>query len=119
MNEETINLSYKQYQDLVNENQDLLGKYNNLLKEYEKIEDKYIHNVLCCNEEDCELFKKYDELVERVNKAREYVKENCMEQIPDMPNGCYREIASIGDLEELLSILQGKEQEKEVIVNEI
>ena len=32
-----------------------------LKEEFLKLEDKYIHNVPCCNEEDCDFYKKYKE----------------------------------------------------------
>ena len=41
---------------------ELLEKENEKLKEeLLKLEDKYIHNVPCCNEEDCDFYKKYKE----------------------------------------------------------
>ena len=54
-------------------------QYNNLVKVYEnalwllniyeKLEDKYIHNVPCCNEEDCELYKENQQLHNKIDKA--------------------------------------------------
>lgn len=41
---------------------DKLKQENQKLKEeILKLEDKYIHNVPCCNEEDCDFYKKYKE----------------------------------------------------------
>jgi hypothetical protein len=61
------------------------------LKEYVKA----IENILNRLEQD-----------ERViEEAIEFIKDNCIEEIADM-KGHYREIASIGDLEELLNILK-------------
>lgn len=34
---------------------------NKLKEKLLKLEDKYIHNVPCCNEEDCDFYKKYKE----------------------------------------------------------
>lgn len=50
--------------------------------------------------------KKKDEVIE---DAIQFMKDNCIEQIPDLPKGCYRDIASIGDMEQLLQILEDKE----------
>ena len=52
--------------------------------------------------------QKYKEVIEN---AIQFIKDTCIEQILDMPQGCYRETASIGDLEELLAILEDKEVE--------
>lgn len=43
-----------------------------------------------------------------IEEAIEFIKDNCIEEIADM-KGHYREVASIGDLEELLNILNAKE----------
>lgn len=40
-----------------------------------------------------------------IEEAIEFIKDNCIEEIADM-KGHYREVASIGDLEELLNILK-------------
>ena len=56
-----------------------------------------------CNEKAKDKIK---ELHNKIDKAIKYIKDTCIEQIPDMPKGCYREIASIGDLEQLLEILK-------------
>ena len=40
-----------------------------------------------------------------IEEAINHIKDTCIEQIPDMSKGCYRETASIGDLKELLDIL--------------
>ena len=47
--------------------------------------------------------KKYKEVID---DAIQFIKDTCIEQVPDMPKGCYREIASIGDLLDLLDILK-------------
>lgn len=59
-----------------------------------------------------ELLKENQQLKEQIEQRDEviddtinFIKDTCIEQIPDMPKGCYRETASIGDLEELLEIL--------------
>ena len=54
-----------------------LQKQNTELKEkLLKLEDKYIHNIPCCNEEDCELYKNYQQLEDNWNKLKEYCKNN-------------------------------------------
>ena len=47
--------------------------------------------------------QKYKEVID---DAIQFIKDTCIEQVPDMPKGCYREIASIGDLLDLLDILK-------------
>lgn len=47
--------------------------YEELKRIYEKLEDKYMHNVPCCNEEDCGLFKENKQLKDRISKAIEYI----------------------------------------------
>lgn len=42
-------------------NKKLQEESQKLKEEILKLEDKYIHNVPCCNEEDCEFYKKYKE----------------------------------------------------------
>ena len=51
--------------------------------------------------------KKYKEVID---DAIQFIKDTCIEQVPDMPKGCYREIASIGDLLDLLDILKEVEE---------
>ena len=46
-----------------------------LKEKYMKLEDKYIHNVSCCNEEDCDLFCEHKELKDRIDKAVEYIEQ--------------------------------------------
>ena len=46
---------------LERENRILEHENKRLKEEFLKIEDKYIHNVPCCNEEDCDFYKKYKE----------------------------------------------------------
>ena len=43
-------------------NGDLRIEIKELKEKYMKLEDKYIHNVSCCNEEDCDLFCEHQEL---------------------------------------------------------
>lgn len=65
-----------QYQILQKENQNLKEiekehqKTNGELREkYEKLEEKYLNNVPCCNEEDCGLFREYEEAITKTELA--------------------------------------------------
>lgn len=53
-------------------NGDLRIEIKELKEKYMKLEDKYINNVSCCNEEDCDLFCEHKELKDRIDKAVEY-----------------------------------------------
>lgn len=52
------------------------------------------------------LQKENEKYKEVIDDAIQFIKDTCIEQVPDMPKGCYREIASIGDLLDLLDILK-------------
>lgn len=54
-------------------NGDLRVEIKELKEKYMKLEDKYIHNVSCCNEEDCDLFCEHQELKDRIDKAFEII----------------------------------------------
>lgn len=54
-----------------------------LKQQLEQLEEKYINNVPCCNENDCDMFKDYMLLKqqlkdkdEKISKVIEYIKEN-------------------------------------------
>lgn len=91
----------------------------------EEILNKYIDLIdkgYCsdCNELNCidnfshakithairELQQQNQKYKEVIDDAIQFIKDTCIEQVPDMPKGCYREIASIGDLLDLLDILK-------------
>ena len=55
---------------------DLIKQNTELKEKLLKLENKYIHNVPCCNEEDCELYKNYQQLKDNWNKLKEYCKNN-------------------------------------------
>lgn len=54
----------------------------------------------------CDLKQENQKYKEVIDDAIQFIKDTCIEQVPDMPKGCYREIASIGDLLDLLDILK-------------
>ena len=45
-----------------------------LKEKYMKLEDKYIHNVSCCNEEDCDLFCEHQELKKQLEENQNPLK---------------------------------------------
>ncbi|MCI6191213.1 MAG: hypothetical protein MR691_15010 [Clostridium sp.] len=52
-------------------NGDLRVEIKELKEKYMKLEDKYIHNVSCCNEEDCDLFCEHQELKKQLEEWKE------------------------------------------------
>ena len=80
---------------------EVIDERDKLREDYYKLEDKYIHNVPCCNEEDCGLFKDYVDLQQRIDKAIEYIKE-CTSS-PDE----YENFISTSETKRLLKILGG------------
>ena len=44
-----------------------------------------------------------------IDNAINFIQDTCIEEIADM-KGCYRETASIGDLQELMNILKGEKE---------
>lgn len=62
------------YSNILNEYIEDLQQENQQLKEQLiKLEDKYIHNVPCCNEEDCDLFKEHQLYKTVLDEIREYI----------------------------------------------
>ena len=78
-----------------------------LLEENEKLKADYGNKVQIERDLLKEENKKYKEVID---DAIQFIKDTCIEQVPDMPKGCYREIASIGDLLDLLDILKEVEE---------
>ena len=74
-----------------------------LLEENEKLKAEYGNKVQVERDLLKEENEKYKEVID---DAIQFIKDTCIEQVPDMPKGCYREIASIGDLLDLLDILK-------------
>ena len=52
--------------DLCLENDALYEENKELKEQYSKLEDKYIKNLPCCNEKDCDLFKEYKQLKQQL-----------------------------------------------------
>lgn len=44
-----------------------------LKEEYSRLEEKYLHNVPCCNENDCGLYEDYMKLKANWNKLKDYL----------------------------------------------
>ena len=84
---------YNQCAKLLNETQ----------KENEKLKAEYGTKAQVERDLLKEENEKYKEVID---DAIQFIKDTCIEQVPDMPKGCYREIASIGDLLDLLDILK-------------
>ena len=57
-------------------NGDLRVEIKELKEKYMKLEDKYIHNVSCCNEEDCDLFCEHQELKLELSGYRQAILED-------------------------------------------
>ena len=55
-------------------NGDLRVEIKELKEKYMKLEDKYIHNVSCCNEEDCDLFCEHQKLKENLKATNKVLK---------------------------------------------
>lgn len=70
----------EQLKEIEKEHQKINGNLRVEIKElkekYMKLEDKYIHNVSCCNEEDCDLFCEHKELKDRIDKVIEYIEKH-------------------------------------------
>ena len=70
----------EQLKEIEKEHQKINGclhlEIKELKEKYMKLEDKYIHNVACCNEEDCDLFCEHKELKDRIDKAVEYIEKH-------------------------------------------
>lgn len=73
-----------------------------ILQENQKLKER-IKTLKDTQLKQLNIIKQRDEVID---EAIQFIKDTCIEQIPDMLKGCYREIASIGDLEELLEILK-------------
>lgn len=59
---------------------DELQQENQQLKiQYEKLEEKYIHNVPCCNENDCDLYREHKKLENNWNELKKWLEENWKE----------------------------------------
>lgn len=58
-------------------NGDLRVEIKELKEKYMKLEDKYIHNVACCNEEDCDLFSEHQELKKDIKNIIRILNKNC------------------------------------------
>ena len=57
-------------------NGELRVEIKELKEKYMKLEDKYIHNVSCCNEEDCDLFCEHQELKLELSGYRQAILED-------------------------------------------
>lgn len=57
-------------------NGELRVEIKELKEKYMKLEDKYIHNVSCCNEEDCDLFCEHKELKLELSGYRQAILED-------------------------------------------
>lgn len=88
---------YKYVEQLQQENQQLKEQ---LKKGWKPTPDDLVDML---NQELLNQLKQRDEVID---DAINTIKDTCIEQIPDMPIGCYRETASADDLLELLEILQ-------------
>lgn len=66
--------------EIEKEHQKINGRLHLEIKElkekYMKLEDKYIHNVSCCNEEDCDLFCEHQELKLELSGYRQAILED-------------------------------------------
>lgn len=54
-------------------------------------------------------YKEREKKDKKIDDAINFIQDNCLEEIADM-KGCYREIASVEDLQELIDILRGEKQ---------
>lgn len=115
----------KQLKEIEKEHQKINGDLRIEIKElkekYMKLEDKYIHNVSCCNEKDCDLFCELQELKDRINKIVEIIekeieslkdKKRMIMQILTPENGYLKTDVEyeIKRLERYLEILKGDKQ---------
>ena len=74
------------------------------IKFYDDLKNNYNEEIN--KDELIDLLYKQLEAYENMRKdAIQQIKDTCIEQIPDMPKGCYRSIASEQDLLDLLNIL--------------
>lgn len=116
---------YQQLKEIEKEHQkingDLRVEIKELKEKYMKLEDKYIHNVSCCNEEDCDLFCEHQELKGRINKIVEIIekeieslkdKKRMIMQILTPENGYLKTDVEyeIKRLERYLEILKGDKE---------
>lgn len=92
----------------MSDRKEYLKKYRLEHKEkYREYQRKYRGTHLSTYEKLQHQNQKYKEVID---DAIQFIKDTCIEQVPDMPKGCYREIASIGDLLDLLDILKEVEE---------
>ena len=77
---EKLEKELEQLKEIEKEHQRINGSLHLEIKElkekYMKLEDKYIHNVSCCNEEDCDLFCEHQELKLELSGYRQAILED-------------------------------------------